>query len=403
MSATRQTSADGAVAPANDSAGAQGPAHPATPRPLFTPLARSLPASVPFVGPEMLERRMGIRFEARLGANESVFGPSPKVVEAMARAARETWSYGDLEHFDLRGAIADLIGVAPENITVGEGIDGLLGHLVRLTCEPGDRVVTSHGAYPTFNYHVAGHGAVLDTVPYRADDHEDIDALIARAQEVRPKLLYFSNPDNPTGSHHEAEAVERLIAGTPDETILILDEAYCDLAPASALPPSNLMRPNLLRFRTLSKAYGMAGARLGYAFGEPDAVVQFDKVRNHFGVSRVTQAGALAAIEDQAYLRQAVEKIETAREKLAAIARRHGLTPLPSATNFVAIDCGGDGDYARAVLAAVLRRGVFIRMPGIAPLDRMIRVTVGPDEDLALFDSALGEALDEVGPPPRRA
>ncbi len=400
MSATRQSQGDGAARPANDAAAAQGrPCDEAEGQPLFTPLARSLPATVPFAGPEMMERRMGVRFKARLGANESVFGPSLKVVEAMAAAAQGTWSYGDLEHFELRGAIAELIGVRPENITVGEGIDGLLGHLVRLTCEPGDTVVTSHGAYPTFNYHVAGHGAALDTVPYDANDREDIDALIARAQVMRPKLLYFSNPDNPTGSFHEAEAVERLIEGTPQETILILDEAYCDLAPPSALPPSNLMRPNLLRFRTLSKAYGMAGARLGYAFGKPETVAQFDKVRNHFGVSRVTQAGALAAIEDQGYLREAIAKITAAREKLARIARRHGLTPLPSATNFVAIDCGGDGDHARAVLAAILKRGVFIRMPGVAPLDRMIRVTVGPDEDLALFDQALGEALAEVGPP----
>ena len=398
MSATRQMNEKDAM-PAGDGIDTQGEAHLPSGRPLFTPLARSLPATVPFVGPEMLERRTGIRFKARLGANESVFGPSPKVVEAMASAACDTWFYGDLEHFELRGAIAELIGVKAENITVGEGIDGLLGHLVRLTCEPGDTVVTSHGAYPTFNYHVAGHGAVLDTVPYDAHDREDIDALIARANAGRPKLLYFSNPDNPTGSHHEAADVERLIARTPEETILILDEAYCDLAPASALPLSTLMRPNLIRFRTLSKAYGMAGARLGYAFGEADAVAQFDKVRNHFGVSRVTQAGALAAIMDQAYLREAIGKIERAREMLADIARRHGLTPLPSATNFVAIDCGGDGDYARAVLQAVLKRGVFIRMPGVAPLDRMIRVTVGPDEDLALFDVALGEALAEVGPP----
>ena len=128
----------------------------------FTPLARSLPATVPFVGPEALERRYGITFRARLGANESTFGPSPTVVEAMAKAAAESWAYGDPEHFALREALAAHHGVGPENISVGEGVDGQLGLIVRLTIEPGDRVVTSHGAYPTFNYHVAGHGGVLD-------------------------------------------------------------------------------------------------------------------------------------------------------------------------------------------------------------------------------------------------
>jgi histidinol-phosphate aminotransferase len=365
--------------------------------PLFTDLARSLPATVPFVGPETIERRTGVKFRARLGANESVFGPSPRVLAAMAAAARESWAYGDPEHYALRQAIASHLGVGIENITCGEGIDGLLGHLVHLACDPGDLVVTSRGAYPTFNYHVAGHGAVLDFVPYTGDDREDVDALIARAKALRPKLLYFANPDNPTGSWHEAAVVERLIAETPEETILVLDEAYCDLAPASALPPITLMRPNLLRFRTFSKAYGMAGVRVAYAVGQPETVAQFDKVRNHFGLSRMAQAGAVAALADQAYLEETVAKIVAARSSLADIATRLGLRPLPSATNFVAIDCGGDGTRARAILDAVLRRGVFIRMPGVAPLDRMIRVTVGTEADMALLEEALAGALDEVG------
>ncbi|RYE75181.1 MAG: aminotransferase class I/II-fold pyridoxal phosphate-dependent enzyme, partial [Hyphomicrobiales bacterium] len=265
-------------------------------RTLFSPLARSLPASIPFVGPEALERQAGTAFKARLGANESVFGPSPAAIEAMRAAASESWAYGDPEQAELKAALAAHHGLKPENITVGEGIDGLLGLLVQLATEPGDAVLTSRGAYPTFNYHVAGHGAVLDMVPYRdarPEIAEDIDALIERARETRPRLLYFANPDNPTGSWHSAEAVGRLIAETPEETILVLDEAYCDFAPASALPPIDLLRPNLLRFRTFSKAYGMAGVRVGYAIGEAGSIRQFDKVRNHFGVSRIAQAGAL--------------------------------------------------------------------------------------------------------------
>lgn len=366
---------------------------------LFTELARSLPATVPFVGPEALERRMGMTFRARLGANESVFGPSPLAVEAMAKAARDSWAYGDPEQYELKQAIAAHHGIGVESVVVGEGIDGLLGHLVHLATDPGDTVVTSYGAYPTFNYHVAGHGARLDFVSYRGDDHEDPDALIERARAVRPKLLYFANPDNPTGSVHDAATIERLIDAVPEETILVLDEAYSDLAPQGSLPPITLMRPNLLRFRTFSKAYGMAGVRVAYVVGEPGAIVQFDKVRNHFGVSRIAQAGALAALADQAYLQDAIEKIAGAREELAAIARRAEMTPLASATNFVAIDCGGDGAHARALLAAVLKRGVFIRMPGVAPLDRMIRVSAGRPDDLALFEAALAGAIEEVGRP----
>lgn len=361
----------------------------------LTDIARGLPATVPFVGPEALERRLGLRFRARISANESTFGPSPSVIEAMGRAAAESWAYGDPEQYEIKAAIAAHHGVEIGNVAVGEGVDGLLGLTVQLTIAPGDRVVTSLGAYPTFNYHVAGHGGQLDFVPY-TDDREDPEALLERARRVRPKLLYFANPDNPTGSWWDAAAVERLMDGVPPGTLLILDEAYSDLAPAEALPALLPFRDNVLRFRTFSKAYGMAGVRVGYVLGPAALIAEFDKVRNHFGVSRMAQAGAVAALADQAYLRSTVGRIVAARETLSDIARRNGLTPLPSATNFVAIDCGRDGDFARLILQGVLERGIFIRMPGVTPLDRMIRVTVGTDEELALFETALAGALADA-------
>ncbi|WP_152045406.1 pyridoxal phosphate-dependent aminotransferase [Aureimonas psammosilenae] len=362
---------------------------------LFSPLIRALPATIPFVGPEAIERQTGVAFRARLGANESVFGPSPRALEAMRDAGQASWAYGDPEQFELRSAIGERLGIPVECVTIGEGIDGLFGNLVHLTTEAGDAVLTSRGAYPTFNYHVAARGAVLHTVPYR-NDRQDIDALLEEANRLRPKLLYFANPDNPTGSWHEAEDVARLIENVPAETILVLDEAYSDLAPASSLPPASVIRPNLLRFRTFSKAYGMAGMRVGYVFGAAESARQFDKVRNHFGVSRMAQAGALAALADEDFLRDAVERIVRARDSLAEIARSAGLTPLPSATNFVAMDCGRDGAFAKAVLDGVIRRGVFIRKPAVPPLDRLIRVTVGRDEDLALFADALNDTLAEL-------
>ena len=151
--------------------------------PRYTPLTESLPATVPFVGPEAQERAMRRAFDARLGANEKVFGPSPKAIAAMQAASAEIWMYGDPENHDLRSALAADLGITPANIVVGEGIDGLLGYLVRLLIGAGDAVVTSEGAYPTFNYHVAGFGGVLHKVPYKGD-HEDPEALMAKAAEV---------------------------------------------------------------------------------------------------------------------------------------------------------------------------------------------------------------------------
>ncbi len=356
-----------------------------------TPLAEGLPSSVPFVGPETQERAKGKAFQARLGANESVFGPSPLAIEAMARAARDAWMYADPENFDLKEALAAHHGVAPDNIVVGEGIDGLLGYLCRLYVAPGVKVVTSDGAYPTFNFHVAGYGGDLVKVPY-SGDFEDPDALLAACDGAR--LIYIANPDNPMGSVHPAAVMERMMDRVPGGTLLVLDEAYSDFAPETAA--LDVLRPNVIRFRTFSKAYGMAGARVGYAIAHAHLARAFDKIRNHFGMSRVSVAGAMAALDDQSYLAEVLAQVAASRTRIGEIARNNGLVPLASATNFVTLDCGRDGDHARAVLAALVERGVFVRMPFVAPQDRCIRISAGKPADMDVLATVLPEALAAV-------
>ncbi|KMW58396.1 Histidinol-phosphate aminotransferase [Candidatus Rhodobacter oscarellae] len=361
--------------------------------PRYTPLVDSLPATVPFVGPETQERAMGQGFRARLGANESVFGPSPKVVAAMAEAARGSWMYGDPENHDLRQALAAHEGVAPENIIIGEGIDGLLGYLVRMvTAGPADHIVTSDGAYPTFNYHVAGFGGTMHKVAYR-DDHEDPAALLAKAGEVAAKLIYFANPDNPMGSWHPRAVVEEMVAQVPAGSLLVLDEAYGQFLPPEDLPRIDPSDPRVIRFRTFSKAYGMAGARVGYGIAAPELITAFNKVRNHFGMSRVSQAGACAALDDGAYLADTIGKVRDAVARIGQIAAENGLTALPSAANFVAIDCGRDGAFAKAVLDGLVARGIFVRMPFVAPQNRCIRISAGEKADLEVLAQALPDAL----------
>ena len=361
----------------------------------LTPLAASLPSTVPFVGPETQERGIGRPFAARLGANESGFGPAPEALAAMRAASAEAWMYGDPEAHDLRHALAAHHGVGPEHIRLGEGIDGLLGDLVRLTVEAGAPIVTSAGAYPTFAYHVAGYGGTLHTVPY-AGDHEDPDALLAKAAEVGARLIYLSNPDNPMGSWHDAATVRRMIERVPEGATLVLDEAYADLAPAEAIPPLDPTDPRVIRMRTFSKAHGLAGLRVGYAIGHPDLIGAFDRVRNHFGLGRVAQAGALGALRAVGWLDEVRARVAASRARIEEIARDHGLTPLPSATNFVALDTGRDGTFARALVAALGRRGVFVRMPGVAPLDRCIRVSCGPEAEMHAFAAVLGDAITEA-------
>ena len=335
-------------------------------------------------------------FAARLGANENVFGPSPAAVRAMAEAAADVWMYGDPENHDLRNALAEYHGVKADNVIVGEGIDGLLGYLVRLTVGPGDAVVTSQGAYPTFNYHVAGFGGQLHMVPYR-DDHEDSAALFERAAETGAKLVYLANPDNPMGTWHKGADIVAAMEALPSDCLLVLDEAYVECAPDGTAAPVEADDPRLIRFRTFSKAYGMAGARVGYGLAAPELVSAFNKVRNHFGMNRAAQAGALAALKDVDWLSRVQSRISEARDRISEIARRNGLTPLASAANFVAIDCGRDDAFARSVLEALIAEGIFVRMPFAAPQNRCIRISCGTDADLNILAETLPGALKTAG------
>jgi histidinol-phosphate aminotransferase len=285
--------------------------------------------------------------------------------------------------------------VDADTILVGEGIDGLLGNLVRLLIDVGDPVVTSNGAYPTFNYHVAGFGGQLHTVPYKGD-FEDPAALIAKSAEVDAKLIYLANPDNPMGTVHDASVIQAAIDGVPDGSLLILDEAYVEFAPDHTVPALDTFNPNVVRMRTFSKAYGLAGARVGYAMGHPELIDSFNKIRNHFGVNRSAQAGAFSALQDQDYLADIVAKVANSRERIAEIAKANGLQAIPSATNFVSVDCGRDGVFAKSLVDELIARDVFVRMPFVAPQNRCIRVSAGGPQDLDVFEAALPEALAAI-------
>ena len=363
--------------------------------PRLTSLANSLPSSVPFVAPEMTERISGIPFIARLGANESSFGPSPKVKQVIADSTADVFKYGDPDAFDLKKELEKHLKVPCENIIVGEGIDGLMGILCRLMLEQGDIVVTSNGAYPTFNYQVKGAGGRLETVPYLAD-YEDPDALIEKAKEYNAKMIYIANPDNPMGTHHSAKTIQRMIDSVPKESLLVLDEAYIELAPDGVAPKLDISNKNIIRLRTFSKAYGLAGARVGYAIGHTDLVKSFDKIRNHFGVNTIGQKAALAALKDQDYVSKVKVSIEQGRERINQIAIENGLNTISSSTNFVAVDCGVDGDFTRKVLSELVRMGIFVRMAFVPPQDRCLRVSVGIPEDIEHFAKAFPIALEKA-------
>jgi len=358
------------------------------------PIVAALPANTPFVGPERIMRERGLHELLRLGANESAFGPAPSAVAAMAAELERTAWYGDPDSLDLRDAIAQKHGCTPAHVSVGSGIDDLMGLAVRAFVAPGAVAVTSRGTYPTFDYHVEGYGGTLARVPYRGDDRPDLDGLAAAAHATSAAMVYLANPDNPSGTFYAASEIARLRAALPAGTMLFLDEAYADFVEPGELLP-NAFDGSLLRTRTFSKAYGMAGARIGYALADPEIVATFQKIRLHYGVNRNAQIGALASLRDDAFRAYVVAETAAGRAQYEALARELGFAAVPSRTNFVCIDVGS---VARAVamVDALLADGVWIRKPGAPPLDRCIRVTVGTAPMRAAFAAAFRDAAAKV-------
>jgi histidinol-phosphate aminotransferase len=365
--------------------------------PKLTSIAESLPPVFPFVGPETQERGTGKPFRARLGANESGFGPSPKVIEAVRAAAPEMWKYCDPSNHDLKVAIASFLGLKPENIGVGEGIDGLQHLICRLYLSPGDTALNSLGGYPAFNYHIDGCGARLLTVPYDPAYRQDLGALLDCVKRERPRIVYVCNPDNPMGTVWPASGVQAFIEAVPEDIMIVLDEAYFEFAPANTTLPANYIRPNLFRTRTFSKAYGLAGIRCGYAIGTPEVIGYLDRIRNHYGVNKLAQVAGVAAVADQDWLQSVVIRNAAARERLYRIAAQNNLKSITSATNFVEMDCDRDGAYALRVLEALRDRGVFLRKPFTESMDHFVRVSTGPDDEIDVFAEELPRALAAAG------
>jgi histidinol-phosphate aminotransferase len=367
-------------------------AQPRFPQP--TAQVAAVPPSTPFVAPEELARRMGLREMLRLGANESAFGPSPRAIAAMREAVSLTSWYGDPESLELRSALAVRHACTVGEIVVACGIDDLMGLIVRAFCAPGEPCVATRGTYPTLFYHLNAYGARAEFA--EPDERGGIvpDSIVDAVRRSGAKLVYVANPDNPSGGFVDRATIAALRAALPDDVLLFLDEAYADfVAPADL--PADVIDPRTIRTRTFSKAYGMAGARIGYALASAETVTTFQKLRLHFGVNRTAQVGALAALDDGAFLRGVIAEVERGRDEYHALAAQHGVPSLPSATNFVCIGIG-TRTQADAMLAALLERGVFVRKPWAPPIDGYVRVTVGTAPQRAAFAAAFAEALDQV-------
>lgn len=359
------------------------------------PLVEAIEPMTPFIGPEELMRETGRSSLVRLGANESAFGPSPRAVTAMAAELERLAWYGDPESYELREALARKHGCRVEEVLVGAGIDDLMGLAVRAFVAPGAAALTTRGSYPTLNYHVNGYGGRLVYAHYRTDGRLDLDELVTVATRERAALIYLANPDNPSGTFVDRNEMQRFFEAMPHDVVFLLDEAYADFVDESSLLPMHV-EDRLIRTRTFSKAYGLAGARIGYAITTERVIGILQKIRLHYGVNRNAQIGALASLSDEPFRLHVVESVAQAREDYYALGRELGLGSIESFTNFVCIDLG-DPLRATAVMNALLRdHGVWIRKPGLPPLDRYVRVSAGTPPMREAFAAAFRDVVSAV-------
>jgi histidinol-phosphate aminotransferase len=353
----------------------------------YNKILEKLPNSIPFKTPERIERENNAKFLLRMGANENIWGVSPLAIEAGFESLSESWKYNDPECFILRNALANHHGIRPKQLVFGEGIDGLLGLVVRACVNHGSPVVMSKGSYPTFEYHVYGYGSELIEVDYH-DFKPDILGLIAAVKSTNAKLVYLANPDNPSGSFYDRHLITSFVESIPRDCMIILDEAYADFVDKEELLDETLLLPNLIRMRTFSKIYGLAALRVGYGIACESVIENLNKIRLQFGVGMVGQTMCNAALKDIDFVNMVKEQTANGRTQLYNIAKEIGLLALPSRSNFVAIDMGSRTASIKAV-ALLMEKGIFVRRPNKPSLDHFIRVTVSTKADCIKFGKVL--------------
>jgi histidinol-phosphate aminotransferase len=343
---------------------------------------------------EAVRTRYGVTDIARLASNENPFGASPAVGRALAGLALTIGSYPDANCSALRAALAARLGGAPEAIVIGNGSEDILQMLCQAFLSPGERVLTQRPAFGLHEIYPKMMGAEVELLALTPALEFDVDAWCA-ALARGPKIAFIANPSNPVGCMFDSGAFVRLLDAAVPNTLLVIDEAYVEYARLAPGYPDVLA---LLRgraqpwivLRTFSKAWGLAGLRVGYGIASDPALVQLlDRVRTPFNVNQAAQVAALAAWGDEAFMAhtvaQTVQRREVLAEQLCAL-KRPGLRIAPSATNFLFLDLGRPNG---PVNEALLAQGVIVKPWKEAGFETFIRVSIGTPEENARFLAVL--------------
>jgi histidinol-phosphate aminotransferase len=360
---------------------------------LAAPHILALTAYEPGKPEEELRRELGIDDIVKLASNENPYGPSPAAIEAVSGDSLALQRYPDPRGHDLREALAAHHGVAAQELCLGNGSNELIDLICRVFASRGEHAVFGHPSFPCYRIGSIAQELDFTAVPLRDHLHWNVDDLLA-AVRADTKLLFVSNPNNPTGSYIAKAELERLLRELPERVIAVVDEAYLEYADAADFASATELRDTRERLailRTFSKAYGLAALRVGYVIGRTGLVHDLNRLRAPFNVGTAGQVAARAALDDQTHLRASVNATIRDRGALSAALEAQGLRVAPSQANFVLVDVGQAG---RAVYEALLREGVIVR-PMPAPLDSWLRVTVGLPHENERFLDALERVLRE--------
>jgi len=344
---------------------------------------------------EEVKRELGLDSVIKLASNENPMEPSPRVIEAITQAAKCVNRYPDGGCFYLRQALSEYLSVPGENLVFGNGSDELILMALRAFIEPGDEVVV---ADPTFLiYHIASmiKGANVKTVPLKGYKY-DLDSML-KAVNKKTKIVFIANPDNPTGSYVTHDELDKFKDAIPPDVLVFLDEAYYEFAAGDDYPETLELaqgqQKSFIVARTFSKAFCLAGLRVGYGVTRSDIAEVLNKVREPFNVNSLAQVAAIAALEDKAHLEKSVDLVREEKERFYELFKSLGLEYVPSRTNFILVNTKRD---SQKVFDFLMKKGVIIREMSAWGLKGFIRVNIGLREENDEFFRIFKKAMEEI-------
>jgi histidinol-phosphate aminotransferase len=345
---------------------------------------------------EEVQKELGLSGVVKLASNENPLGPSPRAIAAVTDVLTSLHRYPDGPARALRGALGERLGVDARQVVVGNGSTDLIDLVARAFLGPEDNAVISEGAFARFRQVVLARNGHARLVPLREFTH-DLEAMARRVDE-RTRLVFVATPNNPTGTWNRRAEIDRLLAALPPEVLVVLDQAYFEYAadvPDADCPDGvDYVRAGapVVVLRTFSKAYGLAGLRVGYGIAAPEVIEAVDLVREPFNSNTLGQAGALAALGDRFHVERTLDLTRVERAALARDLAARGLRVLPSLANFLCVDVGRPG---AEVFRALLRRGVIVRPLEAYGLPSCLRISIGARPENARLLAALDEVRAE--------